>query len=1108
MENSPPNVKPTTKLNTANQQYILRKRNVDGQGAELITAYKELQKAEEKIKKASHLYAFISQVNQKIVRVKDEATLFRNACSMALEFGQFKMAWIGLFDDTREKIVLVEHCGLPEEEFRLFIDASYQCKGSQDYVLSNGTYYICNDIENDLEVKKLRPFALRHGIRSYMVLPIKKSGIIIGTLNLYSTEADFVGKEEIKLLVEVSGDISFALDLFGKDKQHKAVEKEIKASEVLYHSLFDNMLEGFAYCKMIYENGVAQDFMYLNVNNAFEKLTGLKNVAGKKVSEVIPGFKDANPELLETYGRVALTGKAERSEVYMKSLKMWLDVSVYSTEKGYFTAVFDVITEKKNAEEKLVNSERHFRALIENGADMKSLSNNEGKVLYSSPSIHKGLGYTMEEFSVLYPYHLIHPEDLNDYLERRDKLLQLPGKSFTFQQRRRHKNGTWIWCEGTLTNLLDEPGVHALVTNFRDISERKKAEKEILLSEARLKEAQAIAHISNWEIDMLTGVHTWSDEFYKIFGINKGQVQPSTEAMLSFIHPNDLDFAQKQIAEAFGTLTDASSNFRFMRKDGAMRYGHIEWKFEFDKNRNPLRLYGILQDITTQKEAEEKIKESEMKYRSLIEQASDAIVVINFDGSLLEVNKSTETLFGYPKAELLKMKMNELVFAEDPSPRIDEVANGKAIVYERRMKRKDETSVNVEISAGRVDDGRLIAIFRNVSERKKAEYKVAELNEVIKVAYYQQSSILNALPSSIALLDGNGTILAVNESWKKFADANNLHCPNYCVGHNYLEVCAKATGADKEYGLEMHIGIMHVLEGGGNRFEMEYPCHSPKEKRWFNVQVRPLSKAKNAGAVVMHINITALKHAHNAIININNELEERVTIRTDELLAANKSLEAFSYSVSHDLRSPVRSIVGFSKLIKKEYGQEMKADMKELFTFIEASGMRMNAIIDDLLSFAKWGKETLYLTEVDMTALFAHVWNNTLQESPHHAILELQPLPNVQADKAMIRQVVVNLISNAVKYSSKKENPVVKVGFEKTNTELIFHVTDNGAGFDMANYSRLFSTFQRLHSVSDFEGTGIGLAMIKTIIEKHNGRVWAEGKVNEGATFYFSLPLP
>ena len=171
METPLSNLKGITKLNTTKQGNAHQSKNKGRQAAELLIANKELQRAEEKLNKANHLYAFISQVNQKIVRVKDEATLFRNACNIALEFGHFKMAWIGIFDDTRKKIILVEQCGLPEEDIRLFTNTCCPSKGPEDYVLRNGTYYICNDIENDSEVETQMPFAIQHGIRSYMVLP-------------------------------------------------------------------------------------------------------------------------------------------------------------------------------------------------------------------------------------------------------------------------------------------------------------------------------------------------------------------------------------------------------------------------------------------------------------------------------------------------------------------------------------------------------------------------------------------------------------------------------------------------------------------------------------------------------------------------------------------------------------------------------------------------------------------------------------------------------------------------------------------------------------------------------------------------------------------------
>ena len=1233
------------KLTAAIRELTMQNENKNRQAAELLVANGQLRKAEEKITKANHLYAFISQVNQKILRVKDEATLFHNACKLALEFGGFKMAWVGIFNESHEKINIVERYGIPDKEMELEAKAPWHSQGPQDDVMRSGTYYICNDITQDAGAESWRPFADQHGIHSYIVLPIKKSGIIIGTLNLYSTELNFSGVEEVNLLVEVTGDISFALDFFESERHHKQAAEEIKASEILYHSLFDNMLEGFAHCKMIYKNGVAEDFIYLDVNESFEKLTGLKNMTGKKATEQIPGLRVDNPELFETYSRVALTGKPERFEVYVEPLKMWLDISAYSSEKGYFTAVFDVVTEKKSAAEKLANSEKHFRALIEHGADMKSLSNMDGKVLYSSPSILKGLGYTAEEFSHKYPYHLIHPDDLESYIQRRHQLLLTPGQSFTFLQRRLHKNGNWIWCDGTITNLLNEPGVNALVTNFRDVSERKAAEETVLFnknnlsalinntkdlmwsvdrdfnlitanqafeevmkanfgqvivrgssmfsvpypqevldrlkelykkafggesftetehfegpvetwlevsyypivkdgevigtachsrditaskqaekklsqSEANLNEAQAIAHISSWEIDMVNNIQTWSDEFYTIYGLNKGEVKPSTEALLSFMHPDYLEFAQQQITEALATLTDSSSNFCFIRKDGALRYGYIQWKFEFDPNKKPIRLYGILQDVTERKEAEEKLRQNETRFREIFDSAPESIVVIDINTMTFpKFNNNALKLLKYSAEELIKIGPVQVAPAFQPDGRpteekaselITQAINGAHLVFEWMLLDANGKEIISEVRLAaitNIDGPQVIANFADITERKKAEHKVAELNEVIKTAYYQQSSILNALPSNIALLDGHGTILAVNEAWVKFAEDNNFHGSSHGVGDNYLEVSNNATGADKEYGQKICRGISQVLQGDENRFEMEYPCHSPKEKRWFSVQVRPLSEAKNSGVVVMHINVTTQKQAHNAIVNMNSELEDRVTARTSELVEANKALEAFSYSVSHDLRSPVRSVMGFAKLIRKEHGPGMNASEKELFSHIEESGRRMNAIIDDLLNFAKWGKEKLHLTEVDMTALFGHVWKNTMLESPHHAILELQPLPRVQADMEMIRQVVVNLISNAVKYSSKKEKPVVKVGFEQIGTEVIFHISDNGAGFDMAHYSRLFGAFQRLHGMSEFEGTGIGLTLIKTIIEKHKGRVWAEGKVNEGATFYFTLPI-
>ena len=249
------------------------------------------------------------------------------------------------------------------------------------------------------------------------------------------------------------------------------------------------------------------------------------------------------------------------------------------------------------------------------------------------------------------------------------------------------------------------------------------------------------------------------------------------------------------------------------------------------------------------------------------------------------------------------------------------------------------------------------------------------------------------------------------------------------------------------------------------------------------------------------------QQAQDELLKFNAELEERVARRTAELTEANQALEAFSYSVSHDLRAPLRSIIGFAKIIQTEHRDSMNADALELFDYIEKSSKRMSAIIDDLFKLAKFGKEKLVYVPIDMNDLVNSVWDNILFSAPHKAKLEISgKLPVVVADSSMIEQVLVNLFSNAIKYSSKKESPVVIIGCSQNDKDITIYIRDNGAGFDMASYDRLFGAFQRLHGAKDFEGIGLGLLLVKRIVERHNGSVKAEGVVNEGATFYFTLP--
>ena len=260
--------------------------------------------------------------------------------------------------------------------------------------------------------------------------------------------------------------------------------------------------------------------------------------------------------------------------------------------------------------------------------------------------------------------------------------------------------------------------------------------------------------------------------------------------------------------------------------------------------------------------------------------------------------------------------------------------------------------------------------------------------------------------------------------------------------------------------------------------------------------------------------MAALDHAlelmqaqRDVIQGLNADLERRVVERTAQIEAANKELEDFSYSVSHDMRAPLRAIDGYSRMLEEDYGDKLDAEGRRLLGVVRDSSQKLGALIDDLLAFSRLGRRPITAVEVDMNALVQGVLNElrpVAGESAQHCVIE--PLPAAWGDRALLRQVWVDLLSNAFKFAGKREQPVIKVAGHHGGMENVYSVSDNGAGFDMQYYDKLFGVFQRLHGTDEFPGTGAGLAIVRRVVTRHGGRVWAEGKINAGATFYFALP--
>jgi len=523
------------------------------------------------------------------------------------------------------------------------------------------------------------------------------------------------------------------------------------------------------------------------------------------------------------------------------------------------------------------------------------------------------------------------------------------------------------------------------------------------------------------------------------------------------------------------------------------------YEWELHRAMLPDGQYGVICyyfDSTSLRLAEAALKESEEKYKNLVKYAPAAIYEMDVPGTkFLSVNDVMCDILGYSREELLAIKPADLLTEENRAhfkQRIEKKLAGEKIAetVEYKIERKDGRWIDITVNAGTItyndeESPRIAVIAHDITERKRAEDQIRRAKE-------EWEQTFDTVPDLIAILDQNHRILRVNKAMANALDVT----PEQCVGllcHEAVHGLSKPP-AFCPHSQTCRDGCQHASE-----------VHEPRLGGDYMVSTTPLcdSAGRLIGAVHVARDITARKAAEDQLAKQATELQER----TAQLEEANRELESFSYSVSHDLRAPLRAIDGISRIIIRQLGDQLDENARRQFDMLRDNARLMSVLIDNLLAFSRVQKTGLIAAVIDMEKLVREVWEEIRKA---HAERELEfridgLFPGF-GDQALIRQVLTNLLDNAVKFTKNRRPGIVSVTSAKDAGKIIYTVRDNGAGFNMEYADKLFGVFQRLHSQEEFEGTGVGLAIVQRIILRHGGRIWGEGREDEGASFSFSLP--